>query len=281
MSDFKTGPTRLGSGAQARGPALICLYGAGETGKTRAACAVNRACPDWFGPRSVYVATDPEGASLGSVLRPDKANMEVIMLDERKDIHVQLVELYSYDWRKEGFQTVITDTLTTAMQVLLTQLTNSGRFSDKNIDLGGGMKLPQQGDFLGSETLAFSLLNKMKQSGLNHVCVFHEQEVRPDAGKPGEPIGGPSTVGKAAVRKLVNWYNTVLHMTQEQKRRQDLSKPVEYERIMYTAGHGLWQAKLRTADLTNPIPRIIVDKDPVNAWRLIDSTIHAKETTTS
>lgn len=266
MSLPTSGWTRLGSGAAAKGAALICMVGAGESGKTRLACAANRAAPDWFGEKSVYIAIDPEAASLGSVLPADRNNMEVIALDSNKDVASQVSSIYSYPWRKEGFTTVITDTMTVLSQVILAQVTNSGKFSDRHIELGDGIKQPMQGDFLATNTLIMSLLRKQLASGLNHITLFHEQEVRPEPGQPGEPIGGPATVGKASIRSIVNWYNTVLHIVRRPKKRTQPLAPLEYERVVHTAGHGIWQAKLRTADLTNPVPEIAMDADPANVW---------------
>lgn len=261
--------TRLGSGAQSVGPALICLTGAGNSGKSRAACAANRAAPHRFGTRSVLVAIDPEAASLGSALEIDKANMEVVVVDMAKDVHEQLSQIYAYDWRAEGFTTVITDTMTVATQTMLAQLTNSGRFSDRHIELGGGQKQPMQGDFLATNTLTMSLLRKQQASGMNHITLFHEQEIRPEPGQPGEPIGGPATVGKANVRSIVNWYNTVLHIVNRPKKRATPTAALEYERVVYTTNHGIWQAKLRTSDLLNPTPEIVLNPDPANLWQTL------------
>jgi hypothetical protein len=260
------GWTRLGTDSNAISPALICLYGAGGGGKSRFAAACNRAWPKQFGPRSVYVAIDPETQSLGPILLEDRPNMERVTLDVNKDVFAQMVDIYQYDWLKEGIRTIITDTMTVFSQFLHSQLTNSGRFSDRHIDLGSGIKQPMQGDYLATGTLIQALLHRQQASGLNHITLFHEQEVRPDAGAPGEPVGGPSTVGKASVRTTVNWYNTVLHAVRRPRKRTDLTKPVEYERVVYTDGHGIWQAKLRTHHPVNPAPEITMESDPANVW---------------
>lgn len=268
------GWTRLGSGAAARGPALICLTGAGEAGKSRLACAAPRACPEWFGEKALYVAIDPEAASLGSVLKDDREHMEVLVLDHKKDVFSQILDIYSHDWTKEGFSTCITDTLTVLAQTMLAQLTNSGKFSERHIELGEGIKQPMQGDYLATQTLLMTLLRKQQASGMHHISLFHDQEVRPEPGQPGVPIGGPATVGKASIRSIVNWYNTVLHIVKRQRRRTDLTKPIEYERVVYTTGHDIWQAKLRTPTPSNMIPEIIALEDPANVWQTIDKTIN-------
>lgn len=203
--------------------------------------------------------------------------MEILTINEGKDIFAQVLEIYSYDWAREGFKTIITDTMTILTKGILSQVTNSGRFSDKHIDLGQGIKQPMQGDFLATQTLLLSLLRRQQQSRLNHLTLFHEIEIRPEAGQPGEPIGGPDTVGKASVRLIVNWYNTVLHLTRRQKKRTDLRQPIEYERVVHTTGHGIWQAKLRTPDPTNRIPEILMEPDPASVWQTLEKTIYPTE----
>lgn len=261
--------TRLGSNPADRGPALICVTGQGEAGKTRFACSAPRACPDRFGKRALYIAIDPESEALGPVLLEDRPNLEKVRLNMKADVFEQMKSIYEYDWRSEGITTCITDTMTVLSQTMLAQLTDSGKFSDRHIDLGSGVKQPMQGDFLATQTLIMALLRKQQQSGMNHLTLFHDQEVRPDAGQPGEPIGGPATVGKASVRSIVNWYNTVLHLVKRQKKRTDLTKPIEYERVVHTAGHGIWQAKLRTPKPFNP--EIIMEFDPANVWRTLEA----------
>lgn len=270
---------RRGSGAGAKGAALICLTGEAKAGKTRLACAANRGAPEQFGTRSVYVAIDPEAASLGSVLLEDRANMEVVTLNPKKDVFAELKGVYEYDWKKEGISTVITDTMTIWSQDMMAQLTNAGNFSDKHIQLSkaGNVFQPMPGDFLGTETLLFDLLRTQISSGMNHISLYHEREDRPEPGTQGKPVGGPATVGKASIRKIAAWYNTVLRLAVRQKRRTDLSKPVEYERVLYTAPHDIWLCGLRTPHLKNPISEIAVDDDPVNVWQKLHETLNPKE----
>jgi hypothetical protein len=269
---------RLGSGAQASGPSLICLYGAGEAGKTRFAASAPRACPKWFGRRAVYLAIDPEAASLGPVLEADRQNLEVVTLDYGRDLFDQLLSIYGYNWRAEGLTTVITDTMTVGAQNMLQQVTDSGRFSDKHIDLGSGAKQPMPGDFGATITMLMSLLRKQVQSGMNHITIFHELEQRPEPGKPGDVIGGPGSVGKASIRTVVNWYNSVWRLTQEAKRRTDLTRPQEYQRVLHTTTKGYWQGKLRHSTPTNPIPELVLDPDPISTWQKLEAATQHQET---
>lgn len=270
------GWTRLGTDPTKTGPALICMNGAGEAGKSRLAAAACRAWPERFGPRAVLVCVDPEAEALGPVLLEDRPNMERVVINHNVDVFDQLKDIYKYNWKAEGITTIVTDTMTVATQSMLAQVTNSGKFSERHVDLGGGIKAPMMGDYGAVQTLTMSLLRMQQQSGMNHICLFHDQEVRPDAGQPGEPIGGPATVGKAGVRGIVNWYNTVLHIVRRPRKRTDMTKPQEMERVVYTTGHGIWQAKLRTPNLVNPISEILMEPDPANVWKVLSTLMESK-----
>lgn len=260
-------------GPQESAASLICIQGDGGVGKTRLAACAARACPEWFGERMVYIPIDPEAGSLASVLPEDLDCLEVATLDFSKNIEAQLLSIYRFNWRAEGFKTIITDTMSVASQFIFADVTNSGKFTDKHIDLGNGIKIPQPGDYQATNNIVNYLLRAQHQSRYNHLTLFHDQEVRPEPGQPGEPIGGPATVGKASIRSIINWYNTALHVVKRQKKRTDITKPVEYERVVHTAGHGIWQAKLKSGEKNNPVPEIIMEPDPVNVWKTINNVL--------
>lgn len=260
---------------------LVLLYGAGETGKSRLVGTVPRSNPTVWGQRVVLVTADPEGSRLGSTLIEDRPLLERVDLDFSSDIFAQLEEIYSgtkrAKWiREEGFTTIITDTLTIAMKAMLTQLADSQRFSEKHIRISdSGHMQPMQGDYLAAGQLLDNLVRVQVSGPFHHVVVCHEQEVRPEEGKPGETIGGPATVGRAAVRQLVNIYNTVIRLHQRPKQRKSLQERLTMERVAATATHGIWQAKFRCPQPANPIPEIMVEPDPVNVWRTIDRALEA------
>lgn len=272
---------RHGAGAAAGGKQLVVLYGAGETGKSRLAAACARASAATWGDRVIYLTSDPEGERLGSVLLLDRPNLETVSLELNKDVNKQLEDIYlgkgDAKWMvDEGYKTIITDTLTIAMRTLLGQLADSGKFSEKHIKLSDGHNQPMQGDFLAVGTLMDGLMRAQKSGPFNHIVLCHEQEVRPEDGKPGEVIGGPATVGKANVRSIVNWYNTVLRVWQKPEPRKDLSQAPRMQRFVSTTTAGIWQAKFRAPQLANPIPTILVNEDPVNVWREIHTAQEAQ-----
>jgi hypothetical protein len=231
-----------------------------------------RGDPEQFGDLAVYIGIDPESLNLGSVLMEDRPHLAPIGLDPTKDLYQELKGVFEYPWRKEGISTVIVDTWTVWSQDMLALLTNSGKFSDKHIKLSEGAFQAMPGDYGGVETLLFNLFRIQKASGLNYINIFHEREDRPEPGTPGETVGGPATVGKASIRKIAGWHNTVLRLALRPVRRTDLSKPPEYERILHTAPHGIWSCGLRTPHLVNPIAEIKVNADPVNVWQVMKDT---------
>lgn len=257
------------------GPLLINGYGGGGVGKTRLFASCFRGWPEQFGDRGIYVGLDPASERLDSVLPVDRPNLELVGVDMSKDVYAQLKEIYTYNWAAEGFKTIITDTLTTAIGTMLTQFTNSGKFSDKNIDLGNGMKLPQPGDYNAANTLTMGLLRFMQTSNMNCLTLYHEQEVRPEPGTPGEPYGGPATVGKALVRTIGNLDMTVLRLGVRRPKGTPLGTKPEMERVVYTDANGIWASKLRTPHLKNPCPEIVMEPDPVNVWYKLKEVLNA------
>lgn len=254
------------------GPLLVNMYGAGGTGKTRLAAAACRSWPEQFGERAIYLALDPASERLDSVLPEDRGNLEMVGVDIKRDVYTQMKEILTYPWEKEGFKTIITDTMTTVIGILLTQVTNSGKFSDKHIDLGDGMKQPMPGDYLAVNTLTMGLLRFMQGSGLNCLSLYHEAEVRPEPGQAGEPYGGPATVGKALIRTIGNLDMTVLRIGMRRPRGAGLGK-FEMERVVYTDTNGIWQSKLRSQHLKNPIPEVVMEPDPTNVWKKLKEVL--------
>lgn len=262
----------------------MLLYGSGETGKSRLLGSLPRSNPDFFCSPSgkvVYLAADPEGARLGSILPDDRKYLEVVELDYKKDIFEQLNSLFGgtgdCKWvADEGFKTIITDTLTVAVRAMLGQLADSGKFSDKNIRISRSHSLPMQGDYMAAGRLLDELMRTQQAAPYHSIVACHEQEVHPDEGRRGESIGGPAGVGRAAVRLMVNYYNTVLRVHQRPKPRTQIGAKLEMERVVSTTTQGIWQAKFRVPAPINPIPEILVDPDPINVWQKLAAAQEVK-----
>lgn len=270
---------RLGRGAQGGGARLINLFGAGGSGKTRAAAACCRARPDIYGERAIYVPIDPGSEGLGPVLAEDRGRLELVGVDPSKDVFSQAVEIIQHPWAEEGIKTIVWDTMTTLGQIMLGQLANSGKFSsDKHIELstvrGAKVNLPMQGDFLAIEALLFQLLSLMRGSNVNHLAIFHELEIRPEPGTPGEPYGGPAFVGKAMTRKIGNWYTQSLRFSTRQRRRANLQEAPKQEWVVHTEDRGIWKSKFRLPQPENPCPEIVLNPDPANLWQTLESYLN-------
>lgn len=273
---------RLGRGATDGAGRLICMFGDGGTSKTRTAAACFRAVPEVYGEAGVYVATDPSSEELGPVLLEDRGRLDKVGVNTNEDVFKQIIEITKADWRKEGYKTVIWDTATTLGQMMLSQLANSGKFSEKHIALsnapGAETNLPMMGDFHAAETLLFRWLSKQRESGMHHLMIFHARELRPEPGEPGEPYGGPAFCGQQLTRKIGNWYNMSLRFATRVKKRTDLTKPAETEFVVHTTDTGIWKAKFRLPQATNPVPEVVLNPDPVNLWQTLERYLNPVET---
>lgn len=272
---------RLGAGAQADTARLIVAYGAGGTSKSRSAAACCRARPDVYGERAALVCADPGSEGLGPILEADRGRMEKVGFDAKSDVYTQIMDILQFDWKAEGIKTCIWDTMTTVGQIMLAQLANSGKFSERNIELstvkGGEAKQPMQGDFLAAETLLFRFLYKLRDSGMNHILLFHELDVRPEQGTPGDPYGGPAFVGKAMTRKIGGWATQTLRFSTRPKKRATLTAPIEQEYVVHTEDRGIWKAKFRLPQPTNPCPEIVLNPDPINLWQTLEGYLNPVE----
>lgn len=255
-------------------PRVLGLEAAPKVGKTRAVGACLRGCPEWFGTRGIWVEVDPDG--MGSILPEDLPSWERITLNPEASIFNQMEELIKYPWDKEGFGTFVIDTGSVLSQNIMDQVATLGRFGT-NIDLYGN-KQPTQGDYTGVDTLYMKLLNLQRTrsvaSKMNFITTYHEREIHPEQGKPGAVRGVPATVGKALGAKIVGWYNFMGRIALKQVRRTNLSDPVTYKRILYTANHDIWEAGIRTGHANNPIAELEVGTDPAELWKKIYEAVN-------
>lgn len=260
-------------------PRVMGIGGEPKCGKTRLLGSFIRACPEWAGKKGVYVEIDPDGG--GSMLAEDRVNWERITIEPDKDMAEELQAIVKYDWAKEGFGTVAFDTGSIAAQTMLSQIAQKSLFGN-NIDLGG-VKQPTQGDYTGVDTSYFKFLNLQKAwsqtRGTNFITLYHDLEIRPEAGKAGETTGGPLLAGRAMTPKVVGWYNFYLRLCFEARPRGgNLAAPIIYDRKLYTQTNGIWKAGVRIQDRINPFPNITVGEDPAEVWATIAS-LYQKELT--
>lgn len=248
-------------------PGVIGIGGSPKEGKTRFALSCIRGAPEEFGPKGIYVQIDPDGA--GSALTEDRPNWEVVIPDPKKELKDELGAVITHPWHKEGIKTVVIDTGSIACKRMLNDLSRHKLFG-QNVDLGGVYQATQ-GDYSGVSNQYFKLLNaqldQFNMYGTRFITNYHNLEVRPDSGTPGEVKGGPKGAGKAMTADIISWYNCYMRIALDPlPRGGDLSAPRKFERRLYTATAGIWEAGLRTAHKENPHPYFVVGTDPAGVW---------------
>lgn len=254
-------------------PMLLNLYSAGGLGKSRLGASAPRGWPEQFGTKIACLCADPASERLDSILQADKGNVIKVGIDWSKEIFVQVRDFIRYDWKSMGCITGMVDTFTTIGGHMLSQVTNSGRFSDKHIQVSEGVNQPMPGDYGACNTLIMNLIRFQQQSKINWLNLYHELEVRPEAGEPGDVYGGPQVVGKALTKTMVNQDITSLRLMQKRIQGKSLGERPTYQRMVVSETQGIWQAKLRSGHLTNPIPEIPMDPDPVNVWHKLKEVL--------
>ena len=258
-------------------PRVIGIGGEPKVGKTRWGLSCLRAMPSWFGTKGIYVEIDPDGA--GSALTEDRGLWERVTLEPGKYLKDELMGIIRHDWKSKGYGTVLIDTGSIFAEKLLMQIAQKSLFGN-NVDVGG-LKQPTQGDYAATDKAIFDLLGAQdevaKATGLNFITLYHEHEVGPEPGKAGETYGGPKLAGKAMTNKVIGWYNSYVRMARRARKRTDLGKPVEYDRVIYTQTTGHWKVGIRTHMVDNPKPEILVTSDPTQAWKELASLIFTEE----
>lgn len=257
-------------------PRVGGLGGAPKNGKTRLMASCLRGAPGWFGERGAYLEVDPDGA--GSILQADYSHLDVWHLDPAKPVYDEMKAFIKTDWRAKGISTVIIDTGSTFGRRLLHEVAQLGQFGN-NITISG-IKHPTQGDYGAAGSLFMRLLEEQTKisvaTGVNFWTIYHEQEVRPEPGKPGEILGGPVAIGSKLTKDVVGYYNTYLRMKMQAKKQTSLNVPREYERVVVTQTEGIWLAGLRTAHASNPIKETVLTEDPAQFWHDLYNTLTSK-----
>lgn len=256
---------------------LINMFSAGGMGKSRLMATAMRGWPEQFGSKIACLCADPASERLDSILPIDRQNIIRVGINWEKDIYQQIKDFIRYDWKAKGVLSGSVDTFTTVGGHLLAQITNSGRFSDKHIQLAEGVNQPMPGDYGACNTLIMNLIRFQQQSGMNWINLYHELEVRPELGQAGDVYGGPAVVGKALTKTVGNLDMTCIRLGMKRAGQAKLGEKPSYKRVAFTEAQGIWLSKLRSPHPTNPIPEIDMDPDPVNVWHVLKKTL-TKET---
>lgn len=241
-------------------------------GKTRWACSAMRGYPEKWGDKALYVCIDPGSEELSSILVADLPHIVKEPFGEigkPTDPYKELVRiLESKRAEKEDCKTVILDTVSVASRSILQAVANSGKFSDKHVDIvssgPGKLSLPMQGDYMAAQGMVMNILRMYKESGLNIIALFHDGLFEPEATSAAPSVGGPATVGKSALAPVAGWFHNLVRI--EAKNVTEAGKRAT-KYFVYTEKKGPFLAKVRLRHPVNPIPEFELNPDPVNFWQ--------------
>jgi hypothetical protein len=261
-------------------PARIALYGPPKTGKSWLAMSV----PDegrWKGD-IIYVAADP-GSEDYALSNPRHIIVKLVPQTQRNgrqtyDPYAEAITIASKDWRKDfpNASTLVWDTMTHTARETLSAIADSGTFSDKHAFIGQAntdsyAAAPMPGDYGAAQRATRHLLGFLFRQPLNLIVVWHGDLVEPNSSDTGIVVGGPASVGKAAVTEVAGLFNNLFRT--ECRTKVIAGNPpkqlVEY--VAHTQKKGPWMAgiRLRPGQL-NSLPEMVIT-DPTEFWLKVDA----------
>jgi hypothetical protein len=279
-------------GATTAQAARIALYSEPKKGKTRLMTSLPWGHPMW-GDRAVYVAWDAGSAALEPVQLEDRPHLhrvtpstkvvkKVVIDPETKkpttvdelqfDPLEEAVTIAKYPWAKEGFKTLLWDTMTATAEDLLRAIA-AGRGVEVSKSHGQAMTVgtpgtdtyvpqPAPADFGSAQTSIDHILKILFQfqSDVNLIIAFHAADNLGDDEHKGDPLGGPATVGKAQIRKIAKLFDNLFRIAVD-KTRVPQTMPPQYviRRVVQTDTQSYWLTGMRNHLNKNPIPVFDID----------------------
>lgn len=258
-------------------PERILIYGDPKTGKSR----LSTSLPDSFGNIG-YFAADPGSESLNSILGAYRSRITVIKPGpaaptDKYDPDQDAFAFALHDWRSEGMGTLVWDTLTATSLEILNHLADSGAFSEKRHISIGNPKLPQnipmQGDYMAAQNRISRLVEFLFRQPLHLIVICHATY---DETRDGQaPEFGPATTGKATVRTFPGKFDSVLHIARKVTPAANNASVSKY--TVFTERHSIYSAGVRSSLLTNPMPIVELDPDPVSFWHRFLSSFRKEQ----
>ena len=253
----------------------IIVYSEPKSGKTRFVTSL----PERFG-KIAYVAADPGSESLSPVVERHRERVAPIIqiLPEpgkifRPRADAATIAMTNWGEKFPGVKTLVWDTLTYTAQQFLADIADSGEFSEsKHIRVGepgkaGSFSIPMEGDYGAAQGCIDRLVDFLFRLPLHLIVVCHATYDEPKGG--GTIEGGPATVGKATVRKFPGRFDTCIHLVRKDVPGQQ-GAPSKTEITAFTERHGIWQGGIRSSHLVNPLPKEVLEPDPVSWWEKRD-----------
>ena len=248
------------------------IYSDPKCGKTRLATSL----PERFG-NLIYIAADEGSENLAPVLSSYRGRLTVVragMGEGKKDLVGDYFEAACHNWKKDvpGANTLIWDTMTASARQMLQHIADTGQFSqEKHIVLGAPgsaarQAIPMQGDYMAVQNMLERLVALLFQQALHVLVLCHATFDEPQGG--GSVEGGPATAGKATVRSFPGRFDSVIHL--EKQVTQSPGQAAKSTVVAHTERHGIWSAGIRSQHPVNPMPKVVLESDPINFWNLYD-----------
>jgi len=251
-------------------PTRVALYGEPKKGKTRLATSL-----PWgarWGEKAVYVAWDAGSEELTSVLVDNRTRLLVVKPEEKVlakgtqheklvfDPLSEAVEIASHDWASEGYSTLIWDTMTQTARDLLTAIAAQG-LHGKSPAIGTPgtatyVPQPSIGDYGAAQRSIMHILGFLFNQPMNLIVLFHSAD---DGEGTTETIGGPATIGRAAIRPISSLFDNLFRITVDKIRKPGTMPPeFEFKRVVQTESKSYWLTGLRSPHDKNPIPEYVL-----------------------
>lgn len=266
----------------------VALYGPPKIGKTRLATSLPWG-PIW-GDKAIYCTWDPDSASLDPILPHHREHLILAepvakVLPNGKEVFDPLdeaVKMATYPWTQEfpGARTLIWDTMTETSRRLLHAYADTGQFSEKHLTFGTpGSKsfhaAPMEGDYGAAQRSALFIIEHLFNLPMNLIVLFHDEFAEPKKGadpRVGGLFGGPGIMGKAGIRQVAGRFNNLFRISIEPSKADGRIMPAYVVHTQQTGGD-IWLTGIRLPAPTNPIPRLVLNSDPVNFWEAFDSAL--------
>jgi hypothetical protein len=184
----------------------------------------------------------------------------------------EAVEIATHKW--EGHGTLVWDTLTQTAHDLLSAYARLGNYAKEQITFGkiGSPEYhahPTPGDYGAAQTSStVHLLDLLFDQPLHLIVVCHEDWAEPK--NANECIGGPATVGQAAIKALAGRFDTVIRV--ENKRTGEPGKPKVQQYIARTQPHGIWICNVRLRPGTT-LTDTVLEEEPQAFWKAYEAAV--------
>jgi len=255
----------------------ILAYSYSGFGKSRLITSLPNT-PKWGqGPDSIlYYPADNNAEFLGSTL-PHYRDRIAVLRPKGDDPIANFTAFATTNWRERfpNARTMIVDAYSTLMFRIMLYCANNGMMSQEtHYVIGvpgttGSQAIPNRSDYFAVQNLSRNLLDLMfeNQKDMNIIFAFHEDITMAEGVGS---ISGPSHPGKTMALEIPGRFDTVVRLVREPTITPE--GEVKMQVFAVTASNGQFVAKIRESGATgNPIPKVLLDNDPVNFWKLYDA----------